>query len=198
MQSKWDLWAVRCSKPSLCCRWKITYMKCLLQNGTFLAAISSRISHATAELIEQAFCFFLIDKRLQSSPSTAGVTFSSSSCGRCRRARQESRWGFGHVPPPVSSSACFLRSRMNTCAWRWVTAAHSPPLWLTCCGPKKWWLAPQTMIAVNAGRQRVNNIRVGDIWVDTEGGGDWHMYVLVKVFQQVCRKLQLRGSYLKN
>lgn len=172
-------------------------MKCLLQNGTFLAAISSRISHATAELIEQAFCVF--DWQAAPEFSFDGRSHIQFQLLWSLPARQ-TRVQVGLRTRAAAGVILSLLSQEQNEYLR-LEVSHScalPPLWLTCCGPKKWWLAPQTMIAVNAGRQRVNNIRVGDIWVDTEGGGDWHMYVLVKVFQQVCRKLLLRGSYLKN
>ncbi len=32
-------------------------------------------------------------------------------------------------------------------------------------------------------RLRVSNIRVEDTWVDTEGAGDWHMYIFEKAFK---------------
>lgn len=75
---------------------------------------------AAGELIEHGFLlFFLIDKRLLSSPSTAAATCTSSSCGRCRRDTPGSRSACGRGPPPESSSACCRTSRTNTFDWRW-------------------------------------------------------------------------------
>lgn len=40
---------------------------------------------------------------------------------------------------------------------------------------------------------RVSNIRVEGIWVDTEGAGEWHMYVLNRLFQWIAECCLLKG-----
>ena len=66
-----------------------------------------------------------------------------------------------------------------------VSQGPSPPpwqLWLSCLWVLKWWLGCAQLLLQMLVRLRVNNIGVGDTWVDTEGAGDWHMYVPDKVF----------------
>lgn len=177
---------------SLCCRGKITspYIKDAGRTARLCCDMLVYFPYDSWINWTSLPCVSLIDKWLQSSPLTDEATFSSSSCGPCLRARPDCRSASGHGPPPVSSSVCSPRSKMNIYVWRWVTAGHiAPPrqLWLSCLWALKWWLEPGQWLLQTPVRLRVNNIRLGDVWVDTEWAAEWHMYVLNKVFQLVCR-----------